>query len=53
MDSPPTSQEPNIGPQSPAVARALEAAAEAMGRLRFGQVLMTVHDCKLVQLEVT
>lgn len=31
----------------------LEAVAEAVGRLNFGTVLLTVHEGRVVQLEVT
>lgn len=34
-------------------AAALEAVAEAVSRLRFGVVQLTVHDGKVVQLDVT
>lgn len=31
----------------------LSAIAEAIARLRFGAVVLTVHDGKLVQMDVT
>jgi hypothetical protein len=31
----------------------LDAVARAIGRLRFGAIQLTVHDGKVVQLEVT
>lgn len=46
-------QEPLIGPQNVAAAKALESVAEVLGRLRFGQVQLTIHDGKVVQLDVT
>lgn len=33
--------------------RPLQAASEALERLRFGVVQLTVHDGKVVQLDVT
>lgn len=32
---------------------ALEAVREALARMRFGQVQLTVHEGRLVQLDVT
>lgn len=34
-------------------APALEALAEAVGRLRYGTVQLTIHDGRVVQLDVT
>jgi hypothetical protein len=36
-----------------AAAAALDAAAKAISRLRYGSVELTVHDGRVVQLEVT
>lgn len=36
-----------------AAAIALDAVAEAIARLRFGSIELTVHDGRVVQLEVT
>jgi len=33
--------------------RALAAVAEAVGRLRYGAIQLTVHDGRIVQLDVT
>ncbi len=33
--------------------QALDVVSEALGRLRFGTVQLTIHDGKLVQVEVT
>ena len=52
MSSPPPC-EPKIGPQPGQTARALETVADAIGRLRYGQVQLTIHDGKVVQLDVT
>jgi hypothetical protein len=46
--SPPASTGP--GPVEPSV---LDAVAGAVGKLRFGVVQLTVHDGKVVQLDVT
>jgi hypothetical protein len=32
---------------------ALDAAAQALGRLRYGTIELTVHDGRVVQLDVT
>lgn len=40
----------DTGPQS---AVPLSAIAEAITRLRFGAVVLTVHDGRLVQMDVT
>ena len=31
----------------------LQVVAEALARLRFGVIQLTVHDCKLMQVDVT
>ena len=36
-----------------AAAIALDAVAEAISRLRYGAIVLTVHDGRVVQLEVT
>ena len=33
--------------------QALAAISEALGAMRFGTIQLTVHDAKIVQLEVT
>ena len=33
--------------------QALDVVSEALGRLRFGTVQLTIHDGKVVQVEVT
>lgn len=45
-------RQPNPAP-SDATEAALNAAAEAIGRLQFGVVQLVVHDGRVVQLEVT
>lgn len=35
------------------MAQALAAVAEAVGRLHYGAILLTVHDGRVVQIEVT
>ncbi len=37
----------------PQVDEVLEAVRDALTRLRFGSISLTVHDSELVQLEVT
>ena len=39
-------------PRDEAEARVLEAVSEAISRLRFGGIELTVHDGHVVQLEV-
>ena len=39
--------------RSPVATPVLDAVAEAIARLRFGVVQLTVHDGKVVQLDVT
>lgn len=53
MSPPEPTREPRIGPLPDGSAAALESLAEALGRLRFGQVQLTVHDGRIVQLDVT
>lgn len=38
---------------APSATPVLEAVAEALSRLKFGTVQLTVHDGKVVQLDVT
>jgi len=40
-------------PPEQAAAIALDAVAEAIARLRYGAIELTVHDGRVVQLEVT
>lgn len=40
-------------PADKAAAIALDAVAEAISRLRYGAIELTVHDGRVVQLEVT
>ncbi len=40
-------------PRDDAAERALEAVREALARLRFGSVAITVHDGRVVQLDIT
>lgn len=40
-------------PPDKAAAIALDAVAEAIARLRYGAIELTVHDGRVVQLEVT
>ena len=40
-------------PPEKAAAIALDAVAEAISRLRYGAIELTVHDGRVVQLEVT
>ncbi len=45
-------QRPTLPPEK-AAALALEAVAEAISRLRYGSIELTVHDGRVVQIEVT
>lgn len=45
-------QRPTLPPEQ-AAAIALDAVAEAISRLRYGAIELTVHDGRVVQLEVT
>lgn len=47
-----THHHPHV-PAAPAAARVLQAVGEAVSRLRYGVVQLTVHDGKVVQLDVT
>ncbi|MES2494117.1 MAG: YezD family protein [Pseudomonadota bacterium] len=40
-------------PPERAAAIALDAVAEAISRLRYGAIELTVHDGRVVQLEIT
>jgi len=42
-----------VAQPSGVLAAALDAVSEALGRLRFGAVNLTVHDGKVVQIDVT
>lgn len=44
-------REPLTGDRSAAIA--LDAVAEAIGRLRYGAIALTIHDGRVVQIEVT
>ena len=39
--------------RKPAAEQPLDAVAEALARMRFGVIQLTVHDGRLVQLDVT
>jgi hypothetical protein len=49
--------EDRTGPDAPrharAVTEALATVRESLDRLKFGAIVLTVHDGRLVQLEVT
>ncbi len=47
---PPTRE--NLPPEE-AAAIALDAVAEAISRLRYGAIELTVHDGRVVQIEIT
>lgn len=57
MAAPPDSRATSSGAASAspddAAATAISAVAEAIARLRYGAIGLTVHDGKVVQLEVT
>lgn len=40
-------------PRNPAAEAPLDAVADALARMRFGVIQLTVHDGRLVQLDVT
>jgi hypothetical protein len=40
-------------PAAPGVPSALDSVVEALGRIRFGAIQLTVHDGRLVQVDVT
>jgi len=57
MPAPPESRSaddrrPPLSPEE-AAAAAISAVAEAVSRLRYGAIGLTVHDGRVVQLEVT
>lgn len=46
--------EPAPAPSRPLASdRPLDAVVEALGRMRFGVIQLTVHDGRLVQIDVT
>lgn len=47
-----SSQRITLSPEKTA-ALALEAVAEALSRLRYGAIELTVHDGRVVQIDVT
>lgn len=53
MDSPGKTNEGKPQDAKSVSAEALAAVAEAISRLRFGAIELTVHDGKVVQLDVT
>ena len=42
-----------VRPEDAQVDRALEAVREALARLRFGTIALTVHDGRVTQLDIT
>ena len=46
----PSPEDPKATQHSPS---ALERVAEALARIRFGSINLTVHEGKLVQLDIT
>ncbi len=40
-------------PRKPAAEKPLDAVAEALERMRFGVIQLTIHDGRLVQIDVT
>jgi hypothetical protein len=53
MDSNRTDTPDKPGAHPRGAAPALDALAEAVGRLRYGMVQLTIHDGRVVQLDVT
>jgi hypothetical protein len=48
-----TRDDNGVAEPSGVLAAALATVSEALGRLRFGAVNLTVHDGKVVQIDVT
>ena len=44
---------PHPSDRSAEVEKPLDAVADALGRMRFGVIQLTVHDGRLVQMDVT
>lgn len=53
MDSKPDNAKGKPQQGDSAVAAALAAVGEAIGRMRYGAIELTVHDGRVVQLDVT
>ncbi|WP_295636049.1 YezD family protein [Novosphingobium sp.] len=47
------SHQPSSTSRDPSAQKPLDAVAEALERMRFGVIQLTVHDGRLVQLDVT
>jgi hypothetical protein len=45
--------EHDTGPPKPEKSPALQSVIDALNRLKFGAIQLTVHDGKLVQVDVT
>ena len=48
-----TDQDPSGQPMSASLSEPLRTVLEALNRLRFGAIQLTVHDGKLVQVDIT
>lgn len=48
-----TDQDPSGQPMSASLSEPLRAVLDALNRLRFGAIQLTVHDGKLVQVDIT
>ena len=47
------SPQPSLGVRKPATEQPLDTVTEALARMRFGVIQLTVHDGRLVQVDVT
>jgi hypothetical protein len=48
-----TDQDPSGQPMSASLSEPLRTVLDALNRLRFGAIQLTVHDGKLVQVDIT
>ena len=48
-----TDQDPSGQPMSASLSEPLHTVLDALNRLRFGAIQLTVHDGKLVQVDIT
>jgi hypothetical protein len=53
MESAKSHRQTGLGAEQAPDGQALDVVTEALGRLRFGTVQLTIHDGKVVQVEVT
>ena len=53
MESAKSHRQTGLGADHAPVSQALDVVSEALGRLRFGTVQLTIHNGKVVQVDVT